>query len=545
MPVVRIQVHTEQPVEKQKMQELAAQVQQIIDKNRAQIQHWCNARRQEHSLNTSRTERKIYKLNQLELTHTIVFNQEIVQLDVYPIIEAGEEDQLCLMIVKANKIWAIPMAQIKKIKTISKLTPIYKKTLENTNLQNDPVTGLQSTGFYRQYKFTSARVGMIVGDVKFLSDRMRVVPYPANPTQGCFFLTPVTATFQKSHQLDDLPGTIQSGAINGDAQVIQLPQSEYTYVGDSVTKTAVRSFVPTYARPYAITSTGICYFGAVAQSYIWCGVNVRVGQTLSGLTDAMSATYDTQYFKYGTWTPSAKNSPQASLTYGTIPSDNLTYTFAYDFYSYTVPSPYTDFSRNWFFPKFSTGNGDTIELHEYPFTGNVQLHLYQFLDPTGGSMLDAHDSTIAISFNDISYTYTDVGRNLTNFDFRPSFFMDIYSELPTTNGLLYKTTQKSEQHTNYLGNVVDINFFESTLYFPQDASTQTSTTNAPLGYSIIRTGHVSNGQQYIQKLLTLPGNNLKVFSDDTDVTDLFADLDLPDWDLMVMDVLLSRIKKFT
>lgn len=113
VPVVRTRVHVDKLAEKQNMQVLADEAQRIINKNQGVIQHWCNARRQEYSLSTSRADKKTYQLDQLILTHTILFDQEIIELDVYPDLGGKEEDKLCLMVIHSgNSVAAFEMASL-------------------------------------------------------------------------------------------------------------------------------------------------------------------------------------------------------------------------------------------------------------------------------------------------------------------------------------------------------------------------------------------------------------------------------------------------
>lgn len=545
VPVVRVTTHVDDLAAGQDMQSLAEKSQAILDKNRAQIQHWCNARRQEYSLNGNTVDKKTYELDKALLVHTILFNQEIIEIHVYPETGEEEQDELCLMIVSADMLYAFPMSSLSDPTTMA---PIYERQLTNTNLANDPVTGLNAGTGYKQYKFEGASLGFVISRVKFEETRMRVIENPSISGVAQPHISPVSAALNVSEPLSDTDIL----TVNGSNQDVYVQSGTYRYTGSSVTQIASTTFSPSYVIPYAIDSAGTYYFDLRSNTTQYNGHAFTLSGDYGFLTNAMNATDVAQFLLYGgnIWNGNSK-SPQARTGYGTVPPDSLQYKYAYDFGfptvspTYTPDPPITDFGLTVKVPVFYTGSGDRIQLENRTITASTQITWYTTII-MGGSIL-ARDTALSVSFGDYSYTKTDIGRDFgTNFNStRPRLTISVLTKQPAANGIFFQVYRQSFYHENWLGNFVDEDFLEYRLYSPTGLR-ETTATNL----NFTPHGHASNGRSYLQTYSYNLAGTVTYIIDINGVNAIsrLQELEIPNpdqWQLAVMDVPLNRIKKFT
>lgn len=545
VPVVRVIAHSEKLAENQDMSRLAEKAQAILDNNMAQIQHWCNARRQEYSLNNNTIDKKTYELNNALLVHTILFDQEIIEVHLYP--EAGEEeqDELCLMIVSGNKLYAFPMSSLSDPATMAL---IYERQLTDTNLANDPITGLNAGTGYKQYKFEGASLSFVISRVKFEETRMRVIENPSISGVAQPHISPVSESLNVSEPLSDTDIL----TVNGSNQDVYLQSGTYRYNGSSVTQIASTTFSPSYVIPYAIDSAGTYYFDLRSNTTQYNGHAFTLAGDYGFLTDAMNTTDVAQFFLYGgsIWAGNSK-SPQARTGYGTVPPDSLQYKYAYDFGfpttspTYTPDPPITDFGLTVKVPVFYTGSGDRIQLEDRTITADTEITWYR--TTIGGGSILARDTDLSLTFGDYSYTKTDVGREfgtLANGN-RPRLAVSVLTKQPAANGIFFQVYRQSYYHLNVLGNYVDEDFLEYRLYSPTGLR-ETTATNL----NFTPHGHASNGRSYLQTYSYNLAGTVTYIIDINGVNAIsrFQELEIPNpdqWQLAVMDVPLSRIKKFT
>jgi hypothetical protein len=540
VPIVRTYIHTDKLLRADELAKIGAKVDDILGRNTAQIQHWCNARRQQYSLSNNKFEKKFYFLDQLTLTHTIMFDQEIIEVNVYPEAQKKEQDELCLMIVAGNEIYAFPMSSLSAPAT---MTPIYKKQLSITNLSNDPGNGLNAGTGYKQYKFEGASIGFVLARVKFEIDRMEVNAQP--------HVTPVTPALNVSVSVPDN----STAALNGSNQDIYFQSGTYRYTGSAVTQIASTAFSPSSVIPYAIGSDGTYYFDLRSNTTTFNGHSYTLAGDYGYLTDAMNATDVAQYNLYGgnIWNGNI-NSPQGRTGYGTVPSDVLLYKYAYDFgFPYTISPgndyvpdpPITDFGLTVKVPVFYTGSGDRIQLEDRVITADTEITWYTF-SPSPGSTSRARDTTFSMSFGPYSYSKTDIGRDFgTSFNgTRPRLTISVLTKQPAANGVCFQVYRQSYYHQNWVGNYVDEDFTEYRLYDPTGLKLTKSTA-----INLAALGHASNGKSYLQaySYSGTSGTVYNVLINGVDAYPRLNELEVPnpdEWQLAVMDVPLSRIKKF-
>lgn len=576
MPVIRTRVHTEQLVENQNMQELSDKVQKIINKNRGQIQHWCNARRQNYSLNTSRVDKKTYALDQLTLTHTIIFDQEYIDLDVYPVAEQEkEEDRLCLMVLADDTIYAIPMSQLSAPATME-IT--YQKQLQDVSLGEDVL-------YHRQYKFVGAEIGFFLGRFNFANDSV---------AEGgtALHMTPIDKDVKYSKAITDFNAA--NCAINGSEQTVYLPSGKYQYTKNAVTQLETFNFG---AVPYAFDSSGTAYFSL--------GIFTRTGnRTLangltfnfgSGLTPEMGAQVEsyvasniTSYVYTGPYGDLCLNSTVhlATAANGTVPNNAVNVKSAFQNGYPQFDAPVTDLSLPFSCPVFSTGSGDRIELKPYSVSASAQI-TYDAL--TGESSIGVLDiiygffpalrdsipcpnyswysdvgvgfgwgsqvvtSATSLSFDKINVSQIDEIRG-PNSNGPPYLYVDVYPEFPTVGGPMYIYQHQTSVHSTGLPNT---DYPEN--YAVRGTDTQGGGFIWSLmpdkeavypDYNVRPLAHISNGVHYIQavELSTygLGGTTTRhVFCDGIDISPILQNLGIDKWNLMAMDIPLKRIKKFT
>lgn len=587
MPVVRVNAHVQRLTEKQNMQELASKVQRIVDNNRGQIIQYCAARRQEYLLNTSRVEKKTYQFEQLTLTHKIYFEQEIIEIDVYP--DAGipeEKDPLCLMIVFNDTVWAIPMEQLANPQAIG---VVYTKKLIYTALGEENMP-------YRQYKFVGAQIGFLVSPVEFPDPRL-VGTYLMQALGG-MYLTPISKKLELSKSVN----TGIFGVLNGDGQKVYMGNADYEYTEDAVD--VVNTVDLDGGTPYAIDSSGVRYFGGFAgETYpvdkvfgnLWAvqsGVDVYIYHAGAmypdgGYTNTMYEEYVNQYVALsgGSF---QRPGVQLGAGYGTIPGNTLNISFSYaprplytpipvspdvpfryDYELRSDPIPAVDMAIP--HPVFSTGKkegedeaGDRIELVpiQYNSTSKVDWFFYAKnysppnppVYPEGSNGGDeGRDTTVTVSFGPISYSATDYARIPSTWIFEPGnsnspgLVVRVYTDFPAPGGIMYETSRYSSRHRSpVLEEDVDTDSFSSSAIYPA-GYTLSSGDN---GVSFEPIGHVSNGKDYIQAFYAYPAESIesqetKVFCNGVDIFPQLEAQGITKWNIMVMDVPLSRIKKFT
>ena len=580
MPVVRTQVHVDNLVENQKLQELAEKAQQIVDKNRGTIQHRCNARRQEYSLNTSRADKKTYQLDRLTLTHTILFDQEIIELDVYPDVNpVREEDFLCLMVLVVDTIYAIPMSQLKDP---TKMGIVYSKKLSNLNLPLGDIL------YHRQYKFIGADIGFFLGLFDFSQDNVGV---------SGLRMTPIDGEVKFSEEINESGFTLC--AINGSGQTVYLPRGKYRYQKNKVELVETFDFGGSGV-PYAFDSSGTAYFtiGAFRQpsSPFYVNFYFQMGK---GLTPNM-ANQLAEYVQ-SNMTSFAYENPNSSggffqycqnQTYylatainGTVPSDTANIKGAFQNGWPQFDGPLTDLSMPFFCPVFSTGEGDKIDLQAYPVSASAQI-TYDVLtgEEQPGDLAQAYaqspylrdsipcpyiawnagvgawgsavvTSQFTFSFDKINVNLTDEIRSLLSGNtagFVPYFSAEVYAEFPTVGGPMYSYGYGSAFHATGLE---DTNYPENYAYRGEDSegggfvwSLLPDKAGTIPDFTVNPLAHISNGVHYIQtvELSTYSSVTTRyVFCDGTDIHPVLQELGIGYPNLMAMDIPLSRIKKFT
>lgn len=562
VPVVRVTAHVEELAANQDMASLAEKSQAILDSNRAQIQHWCNARRQEYSLNSNTVDKKTYELDKALLVHTILFNQEIIEIHVYPETSEEEEKELHLMIVSGNQIYAIPMTQIDAVPSTVNLRIAYTKTLEDTMLYS-------GGDYYRQYKFRGAATGFLLAN-KHIHDTW--IEHVAARR-----LTPVTETLNFSAEISGY-----DNLISGVGQTVQLLSGEYKYTGGSVERTVTRTgasgfdAIDSTGRGYArigpnsvittdtITNPSIDYDSYFANIILYfytdTGTGAYTAPAFSG------AARQSEFDAYEPYWPESAAAPLTEFMSGSVDLNSAsvisTYTasYTYNFWSTTnwwdvtpgdldrTEAPISAFSGSIVLPVFSTGSGDVIEARPYSFSGNISVSVTSLSPPVGSS--DIANSTMTFNFGaySISYSKTDANRvvpNVINYALpitNPLVGFNVITSMPAADGICMMYNQITKQHNDWFGNPTDTDFKEFRFYHPVE---ETPLVFSDFQQTITAIGHVSNGRSYIQAYKIAPANVTRVYCNGIDIYPALQALGISSWNLMVMDVPLGRIKKFT
>lgn len=585
MPVVRVQVHVDDLVENQKLQELAEKAQEIVDRNRGTIQHWCNARRQEYSLNTSQADKKTYQLDRLTLTHTILFDQEIIELDVYPVAEQEkEEDMLCLMVLANGKIYAIPMSQLN---TPTEMGFIYQKILNSGDLGS-------GVFYHRQYKFAGADIGFFFSDFNFSVNDV------GEAAGGGLHLTPIDDVVEYSEPITTI-GYLT--AINGSGQTVYLPSGKYEYSKNSVVQTESFNFD---VFPYAFDSSGTAYFAEGIQN-LYGGMannlNFSVGNGLTASMQSQRQQYITSnitkfiYPEPGTTDPdrdycSNETRRVAIATSGTFPDGTLTVKGAFENGFPAFAAPLTDLSMTFFFPVFSTGNGDIIELQPYPVSASAQTDWGYLtgenypgdLERTYAAFPELRNSIpcpnlgwgaytgpgetnyswamivttsrVSFSFDQVNVVQIDEIRAQQGNPAGPPPQLNVLTvaNFPTLGGPMYAYNHATTRGATGLPNTQYPESYEIRGTDTEGGgfvwSLLPDKANVIPDYTVSPLMHISNGVHYIQAIQTStyvypPTITRYVFCNGVDIGQTLENLGISNWNLMAMDIPLSRIKKFT
>jgi hypothetical protein len=553
VPVVRTTVHSEELLRSNQLAQISAKVDDILARNAGVIQHWCNARRQEYSLSNNKFEKKSYELDRLTLTHTILFNQEIIEIDVYPSAVAKREDDLkCLMVIANDTIYALPMD---KLNQPQELEIIYEKTFDPLGLEDYILT-------QRQYKFVGADIGFFLGDFDFSKTKL------AEAVEAYSRMTPIDDEVEYSALID----AYFNGAVNGVGQDIYFLDGVYRYSSRKVEK--IESF-DLIGYPYAIDSSKTRYFGEGVKRW-----NASFGElplfSLYQLSSQMQDQLDSYLASL-----TSTSVPIFLSTYGTAPDGNLQLKVA-DFNFETRRSNSTDVSMTPALPVFSTGDGDRIDL--VPFSvgasnstveeilegatneevlnraktdGNAmedpawQGYIF-FGDGTEAWRLGATTTEITLSFDKVNESVSDFrissggGANfpsisVTTNPFFPTlehpiyylrkYTFEVYPGLPDTTypeNYSLPRGQNSQKMGLYWS------------FMPEKENLSVEEGVSPLL-------HISNGKDYIQAAVVGSYDNYTrvVFCNGVNIASKLEELGILNFNMMAMDIPLKRIKKFT